>query len=108
MKNKLFYTALFVSALSPLLYGCDNDDDNTAGTDPGTSETPLVLKGKTFTFDPQDKGSEWQSEGKKVGVFMTTESGDGIIGSYENMPYESVPSPIGYFAPPAETGTVIY
>ena len=108
MKNKLLYATMFLSALSPLLYGCDNDDNNATGTDPGTSETPLVLKGKTFTFDPQDKGSEWESEGKKIGVFMTTESGDGIVGSYENMLYQSVASPIGYFSPLAETGTVIY
>ena len=56
MENKLLYTALLMAAASLTFCGCDN---NNEGEDEiQTTDTPLVLTGKNYSFDPKAAGAE--------------------------------------------------
>lgn len=105
MKNKLLYTALLMAAASLTFCGCDN---NNEGEDEiQTTDTPLVLTGKNYSFDPKAAGAEWK-KGKNIGIFLTTENGEDIINSYENVLYNSIEVPAGYFAPPVGNDPVYF
>lgn len=102
MKNKLFYTALLMTAASLSFYGCDNDSEKEDEIQ--LTDTPLVLTGKTYSFDPKATGGEWKN-GKNIGVFLTTENGENI---YENVLYKSLEVPAGYFAPPVGDNPIYF
>lgn len=105
MENKLLYTALLMAAASLTFCGCDN---NNEGEDEiQTTDTPLVLTGKNYSFDPKAAGAEWKN-GKNIGIFLTTENGEEIINSYENVLYKSIEVPAGYFAPPVGDDPVYF
>lgn len=105
MKNKLFgVAALMLTSLPLFLCGCGDDDNN--GGDPEITDVPVVLTGKTFSFDPKDTGTMWE-KGKKIGVYMMEEDGKTIVDPYQNIQYQSIVSPEGYFAP-VNNDDVIY
>lgn len=105
MKNKLFgVAALMITSLPLFLCGCGDDDNN--GGDPEITDVPVVLTGKTFSFDPKDAGTMWE-KGKKIGVYMVEEDGKTIVDPYQNIQYQSIVSPEGYFAP-VNNDDVIY
>lgn len=105
MKNKLFgVAALMITSLPLFLCGCGDDDNN--GGDPEITDVPVVLTGKAFSFDPKDAGTMWE-KGKKIGVYMVEEDGKTIVDPYQNIQYQSIVSPEGYFAP-VNNDDVIY
>lgn len=105
MENKLLYTALLMAAASLTFCGCDN---NNEGEDEiQITDTPLVLTGKNYSFDPKATGAEWKN-GKNIGIFLTTENGEEIINSYENVLYKSIEVPAGYFAPPVGDAPIYF
>lgn len=105
MKNKLFgVAALMITSFPLFLCGCGDDDNN--GGDPEITDVPVVLTGKAFSFDPKDAGTMWE-KGKKIGVYMVEEDGKTIVDPYQNIQYQSIVSPEGYFAP-VNNDDVIY
>lgn len=103
MKNKLFGAALLISSLPLFFCGCDDDDN---GGEQEITDIPVVLTGKTYSFNPKDGGTKWE-KGKKIGVYMMEEDGQTIVDPYQNIQYESIVSPEGYFAP-VNNDDVIY
>lgn len=103
MKNKLFGAALLISSLPLFFCGCDDDDN---GGEQEITDIPVVLTGKTYSFDPKDGGTKWEN-GKKIGVYMMEEDGKTIVDPYQNIQYQSIVSPEGYFAP-VNNDDVIY
>lgn len=103
MKNKLFGAALLISSLPLFFCGCDDDDN---GGEQEITDIPVVLTGKTYSFDPKDGGTKWE-KGKKIGVYMMEEDGKTIVDPYQNIQYQSIVSPEGYFAP-VNNDDVIY
>lgn len=100
MKNKLFYVITMIVAFA--LCGCD--DDNKDGVQ--DAQTPVVLMGKAYTFDPDDAGELWKS-GKTVGIYMLKENKAEYVEPYRNVKYQTTVQPEGYFTP-TDKNDVIY
>lgn len=62
--NKTLLLAMSMSCAFAFC-GCD-DEENSA---PTVTDTPIVLSGKAYTFDPELEGEIWK-RGKSVGVYM--------------------------------------
>lgn len=103
MKNKSFYTALLMATVSLTFCGCDNDSEDEVSL----TDTPLVLTGKIYSFDPEATSAEWK-KGKDVGVYLMKEDGEESINSYENVKYKSIEVPAGYFAPPVGNDPIYF
>lgn len=95
MKKRVFGAALLITALPLFLSGCGKDDG--IGDELQITDTPVVLTGRAYTFE-KDKGVIWTS-GKRIGVYMLQEDGKTLLDPYQNVPYQSITVPEGYFAP---------
>lgn len=104
MENKLFYTALLMTAVSFTFCGCDKDNDPEEQL---PTDTPLVLTGKIYSFDPEKASEEWK-KGKDIGIFFMKEDGKEAINSYENVLYKSIEVPAAHFAPPAGSDPIYF
>jgi len=100
MKNNLFYAIMMIVAFA--LCGCE---DNNNG-DVQDVQTPVVLTGKAYTFDPDDAGELWKS-GKTVGIYMLKENKAEYVEPYRNVKYQTTVQPEGYFTP-TDKNDVIY
>ena len=90
MKNYLF-NAVMLSTMAFVLGACS--DDNSG--DEQVSQTPIVLMGKAYTFNPEDAGEQWKS-GKTVGIYMLKENTVECIEPYCNVKYQTTVMPEGY------------
>lgn len=104
MENKLFYTALLMTAVSFTFCGCDKDNEPEEQL---PTDTPLVLTGKIYSFDPEKASEEWK-KGKDIGIYFMKEDGKEAINSYENVLYKSIEVPAAHFAPPAGSDPIYF
>jgi hypothetical protein len=102
MKNYLF-NAVMLSTMAFVLGACS--DDNSG--DEQVSQTPIVLMGKAYTFNPEDAGEQWKS-GKTVGIYMLKENTVECIEPYCNVKYQTTVMPEGYFTPAVMEDVIYY
>ena len=91
--NKTLLLAMSMSCAFAFC-GCD-DEENSA---PTVTDTPIVLSGKAYTFDPELEGEIWK-RGKSVGVYMKKENSVETVSPYTNVKYNTTAEPLGYFSP---------
>lgn len=91
--NKTLLLAMSMSCAFAFC-GCD-DEENSA---PTVIDTPIVLSGKAYTFDPELEGEIWK-RGKSVGVYMKKENSVETVSPYTNVKYNTTAEPLGYFSP---------
>lgn len=102
MKNYLFNAVMLVMAV----FGSGACDDDNPGNGQAL-QTPVVLTGKAYSFDPEDTGEQWKS-GKTVGVYLLKENTPECIEPYRNVKYQTTVAPEGYFTPAVADDVIYY